>query len=65
MGYIWLCSWIIQKQIAVIRKQLQFFIVISLHVSVVFDHHRAISTILQDEQMYCVGPDTFTKEITE
>jgi hypothetical protein len=64
MEYIWLCLWIIQKQIAV-RKQLQFFILVSLHVSVVFDHHRAISTILQDEQMYCVGPHRFTEEIAD
>jgi len=38
---------------------------VSLYVPVVFDHHRAISTILQDEQMYCVGPHRFTKEIAE
>jgi len=31
----------------------------------IFDHHRAINTILQDAQMCCVGPDRFRKEITE
>jgi len=65
MEYIWLCLWITQKQIIVLRKQLKFFILVSLHVSVAFDHHRAIKTILQDEQMCCVGPYRFTKEITE
>ena len=65
MEYIWLCLWIIQKQIAVRRKQLHFFILVLLHVSVVFDHYLAINTILQDEQMCCVGPCRFTKEITE
>lgn len=57
------------KQIAYCpRKQLLFFILVQLHVSVIFYHHRAINTLLQVQfkmrakYTHSVGFHKFTKK---
>jgi hypothetical protein len=58
------------KSLTVRPTQLPFFILVHLHVSVAFDHRRAISIVLQTKvKMHhihedSVGSHEFTKSIT-
>jgi len=56
MEYVTSCLRNIQQKSFTIRRTLvPFFIQTQVHFSVVYDHHRAISTLFEIKVKYCVG----------